>query len=54
MYIANYSVVRTDLTVFESPQYPNQKLQIDVNIVQSYPGSNNPLSKQHLLISALN
>jgi hypothetical protein len=43
------TVIRTDLTVFESPQYPNQKLQIDATVVQSYPGSNNPLSKEHLL-----
>jgi len=43
------SVVRTDLTVFQPPQYPNQKLQIDATVVQSYPGSNNPLSKEHLL-----
>ena len=43
------STVRTDLTVFEPPQYPNQKLQIDATVVQSYPGSNNPLSKIHLL-----
>ena len=43
------STVITDLTVFEPPQYPNQKLQIDATVVQSYPGSNNPLSKIHLL-----
>ena len=41
--------VVTDLTVFEPPQYPNQKLQIDATVVQSYPGSNKPLDKEFLL-----
>ena len=37
-----------DLSVYDSPQYPNEILEIDCSVVQSFPGSNNPLNPSYL------
>jgi hypothetical protein len=40
--------LRPDIAIYDSPQYPNHILDIDVTVVQSFPGSNNPLNPVYL------
>jgi hypothetical protein len=37
-----------DITAFDTPQYPNEPLDIDCIVTQSFPGSNNPLNPTFL------
>jgi hypothetical protein len=37
-----------DLSIYETPQYPNEILHVDVTVVQSFIGSNNPLDEVNL------